>query len=303
VLPNPLGGLLASVKVGVYNASTATLATVWTTATLASKAVNPFYTDPTGVLSFWTQPGAYDIKLEDGLGRIAERRLPWDSVSGQEQGIAKSQLENAFLTNPKLAKQTLTATKFATAAVAAVDIKPNSIYPTSAASSKRNTVGFPTTIFKTNQERTLTNEFSANFKLFHDEKEELSGAGTYIEPISEGGLFYGFKAKKAGLYMVTSSAEIKESALVLEQFSGTNLYGKSRIQLKAPNNNVYKSGTAPERTNSGKGFVPQFEVSTFIPLKENDEVKIILWEWAYQWKSEAVKCKSARSAISLLGLT
>lgn len=89
------GNSLADVTVTVYNVGTEVEATIYAQRSGGSTTPSSFETGADGEITFWAEPGAYDIHLEDSIlpNRIGEKTITWDSVSGDAQGIDGNQLE------------------------------------------------------------------------------------------------------------------------------------------------------------------------------------------------------------------
>lgn len=77
----PRGALLKNTQVSVFLAGTTTLATLYTSHTKATPALNPFSTDAAGNGRFYADPGHYDLDYGDSTLPIVVHRDPDEPVS------------------------------------------------------------------------------------------------------------------------------------------------------------------------------------------------------------------------------
>jgi hypothetical protein len=95
-----LGNAMANIEVTVYSAGTQTNANIYTQRSGGTTKSNPFVTDSSGLVSFWTEAGSYDVLWHDLdiPPRISDRQFTFESVSGATGGIANSQIGDAVNT-------------------------------------------------------------------------------------------------------------------------------------------------------------------------------------------------------------
>ena len=88
------GTPLADVECTVLNSS-GTNATIYETRVGGALKSNPFNTTANGVVNFFAEPGYYDIQARDTHipARFTTRRIPFDAVSGDDNGIALKQID------------------------------------------------------------------------------------------------------------------------------------------------------------------------------------------------------------------
>jgi hypothetical protein len=89
------GNALEDITVTVYNVGTEVEASIYTARTGGSSAPSSFETGADGEITFFADPGSYDITLEDSTipARVADKTINWDAISGDTLGIAGSQIE------------------------------------------------------------------------------------------------------------------------------------------------------------------------------------------------------------------
>lgn len=93
------GNALANIQVSVYLETSPVLATLYSTRSGGGTISNPITTGITGLVSFFADPGVYRLELHDTEvpERISDRTIYWDSVSGDDDGIPVSLIENFSL--------------------------------------------------------------------------------------------------------------------------------------------------------------------------------------------------------------
>lgn len=135
---------LASIRVNLYTASTNTLATVYRDKTTASVWTNPFFTSSTGIMNFWANPGTYDVAIDDPtLARITARRLPWEAVSGDSEGLAGTQIDNNSGTTAKWKNYGLGASIYALNAVSTSHVQDGTIFLQQGIATRDKTADLP----------------------------------------------------------------------------------------------------------------------------------------------------------------
>jgi hypothetical protein len=127
VVIDTLGNALSNIEVGVYNVGTNTLSTIYTTRTGGTTKTNPFTTTSNGLVSFFTDPGTYEVRLHDlnGTPRISDRTIYHDSVGGDTQGIAGTQVEDSGISAVRIASDAVTNPKVADNAITTNEIADN----------------------------------------------------------------------------------------------------------------------------------------------------------------------------------
>lgn len=78
------------------------LATVYVSIGEGAAAVSNFSTGSNGLIEFWADPGVYAITITDPKNRIAQKKIYWDSVSGQSGGIPGALLEGGSVTTNQI---------------------------------------------------------------------------------------------------------------------------------------------------------------------------------------------------------
>lgn len=92
---SPVDGLpMSGVQCTVYN-SVGSAATIYETKTGGTLKANPFTTSSNGVLTFYADPGYYEIEVADTQipARFTTRRIPFDAVAGDDEGVAGKQID------------------------------------------------------------------------------------------------------------------------------------------------------------------------------------------------------------------
>ena len=56
-------------------------------------------TDATGLIQFWVEPGYYEIEVDDTVGDLATRRIPFNAVAGDVDGIDSLQIDLSNMTD------------------------------------------------------------------------------------------------------------------------------------------------------------------------------------------------------------
>jgi hypothetical protein len=84
------------VECTVYDANNSQ-ATVYQTKAGGSLVAQPIVTESSngGLVQFWAEPGYYEVEVEDTEipARFATRRIPFNAVAGDADGIAESQID------------------------------------------------------------------------------------------------------------------------------------------------------------------------------------------------------------------
>jgi microcystin-dependent protein len=93
----PLLEPLQNIQITVYAVDAAGVragapANIFTARTGAAAQVNPFVTDATGRVSFFADPGDYDIVVHDlnAPARIGDQTIAWSAMPGQTSGVPRT---------------------------------------------------------------------------------------------------------------------------------------------------------------------------------------------------------------------
>lgn len=89
------GNSLEDITVTVYNVGTSVEASIYALRSGGGTVPSSFETGADGEISFWADPGSYDIELHDATipARIGDKTITWDSISGDAFGIDGNQIE------------------------------------------------------------------------------------------------------------------------------------------------------------------------------------------------------------------
>jgi hypothetical protein len=89
------GNSLEDITVTVYDVGTTNEATIYSNRSGGGSIPSSFETDADGEITFWADPGSYDVVLEDSIipARITEKTITWDAISGDVLGISGTQIE------------------------------------------------------------------------------------------------------------------------------------------------------------------------------------------------------------------
>ena len=94
---NSSGAALSGVECTVYDVGTLDESVIYSQRSGGSSTPSSFTTPASGRVSFWANPGAYDVTFHDPLGRVSDYTITWDSLSGDDAGIDGDRIEDSGL--------------------------------------------------------------------------------------------------------------------------------------------------------------------------------------------------------------
>lgn len=84
-------------------------------------------TDWNGLIEFWADPGQYVVNIIDPKARVANKKLYWDSVSGQTGGIPGDNITNETITTAQIGNAQVKTEDIDSSAVTTAKLAANSV--------------------------------------------------------------------------------------------------------------------------------------------------------------------------------
>ena len=126
VLISSVDGMpMAGIQWTVYNAA-GTEAQLYSTKSGGAFLAQGQITDSTGLIQFWVDPGYYEIEVDDTIGSMATRRIPFNAVAGGTNEISESQLP-LFIDGAIISPDTIEGTSIKANAIDASHIQANAV--------------------------------------------------------------------------------------------------------------------------------------------------------------------------------
>lgn len=122
------GNAISGIDWTVYESDGTTVATVYASKTANSPLPGTNTTSSTGVVQFWAEPGYYEVHIDDPSGAIAERRIPFSAVAGDDGGITRVQIDfGTGVTTGQIGAQAVETANIKDDAVTAPKINANAV--------------------------------------------------------------------------------------------------------------------------------------------------------------------------------